>query len=142
MMFQPNAQTLALMRHTLNSLRSAANPQVLEMRIMTHHAQDERFGFLRNGARWHEVWEGMKSGKVGPDGKEVIKEEEKQKIGLGGLAGDYGDSESEEDDEDEETGRPSSPPPEPTDPPPPSPPRSPPPLPGSPPPPPLPSGEP
>jgi hypothetical protein len=137
-MFQPNAQTLALMSHTLNSLRSAANPQVLEMRIMTHHAQDERFGFLRSGGRWHEVWEGMKSGTVGPDGKEVVKEE-KKKIGLGGLAGDYGDSESEEDEED---GISSLPPPLPTASPPPSPPRSPPPLPGSPPPPPLPSNEP
>lgn len=53
------------MKRTANVLQAAANPALLEMKILSNHGADPRFGFLRKGKeqRWREVWERLRSGK-------------------------------------------------------------------------------
>lgn len=48
------------MTHTLTSLLSASNPQILELRILTLHHSDERFSFLKTGGRYRTAWERLK----------------------------------------------------------------------------------
>lgn len=107
------------MRHTLDSLKKAANPQVLELRILTLHHSDDRFSFLRTDGRYRTAWERLKNENLG------VKPDVQKTAGasLGGLMGAYGESDSDSDAEQEVA------PPEPTGLPPPSPPRDPPPLP-------------
>jgi hypothetical protein len=105
------------MRHTLKSLTSSPNPQILELRIMTHHASDPRFSFLKTNGRYSAYWQSLKGG---PE-KKV-----EQGTKLGGLMGMYAGSDSGSetgDDSDGEGVR------EPSGSPPPGPPQSPPPLP-------------
>ena len=106
------------MRHTLASLKKAANPQVLELRILTLHHSDDRFAFLRTDGRYRTAWERLKSGHVGDQASKSVA------TGLGGLMGAYGDSDDDDDDDDD-----GALPPMPASPPPPSPPHTPPPLP-------------
>ena len=47
------------MRHTATALASSPNSHQLEARILTNHASDERFAFLRG--RWTETWSRIKS---------------------------------------------------------------------------------
>lgn len=131
---QPPAQTLALMTHTLTSLRAASNPQILELRILTLHHSDERFSFLKTDGRYRKAWERLKRGEgVGAgDGDEANKSAGSGSgaMGLGGLMGAYGDSDTDDDEESEkEDDEEEDVPPAPDAPPPPSPPRDPPPLP-------------
>ena len=48
------------MTHTLTSLLSASNPQILELRILTLHHSDERFSFLKTGGRYRTAGERLK----------------------------------------------------------------------------------
>jgi hypothetical protein len=100
------------MEHTAKSLSTSPNPQVLELRILTHHAGDARFSFLKG--RYKDTWEAIKRGDKP---KETKPEGPTSKVGLGGLMGDYGDSDSEDSDEPEGVIEPSSPPPLPPSPP-------------------------
>jgi hypothetical protein len=100
------------MEHTAKSLLTSPNPQVLELRILTHHAGDARFSFLKG--RYKDTWEAIKRGDKP---KQPKLKESTGKGGLGGLMGDYGDSDSEDSDEPEGVVKPSSPPPLPPSPP-------------------------
>jgi hypothetical protein len=128
---QPPAQTLALMTHTLTSLLSASNPQILELRILTLHHSDERFSFLKTGGRYRKAWERLKRDEgVGTEveaKKPAGSGSGSRGSGLGGLMGAYADSDSDDDEESAKDGE--DVPPIPDAPPPPSPPRDPPPLP-------------
>lgn len=93
------------MEHTAKSLLSSPNPQVLELRILTHHAGDARFSFLKG--RYKDTWEAIKRGEKP---KDVKAEAGISKCGLGGLMGDYGDSDSEDSDVEEGVPEPPSPP--------------------------------
>lgn len=100
---QPPAAIRTLMEHTAKSLSVSPNPQVLELRILTHHAGDARFSFLKG--RYRNTWQAIKRGD-----KPVLKA---ATAGLGGMGGLMGyDSDDDTNDESEEEG----------DPPPPSPP--------------------
>lgn len=103
---QPPAAIRTLMEHTAKSLLTSPNPQVLELRILTHHAGDARFSFLKG--RYKDTWEAIKRGDKP---KQPKLEESTSKGGLGGLMGDYGDSDSENSDEPEGNTEPPSPPP-------------------------------
>lgn len=100
------------MEHTAKSLLTSPNPQVLELRILTHHAGDARFSFLKG--RYKDTWEAIKRGEKPKDPK---SDAASSKSGLGGLMGDYGDSESEDSDGQERVSEPPSPPPLPPAPP-------------------------
>lgn len=53
------------MRKLSATLSVAADPSLLEIRILANHGNDPRFGFLRRGGKWREVWEAIrKEGKV------------------------------------------------------------------------------
>jgi hypothetical protein len=83
------------MSHTALSISTSPNPKILEMRILAHHATDERFAFLRG--RWKDVWERVKV---------EVKKEKAQKSptaggGLGGLVGGYESDSGEESEEGE-----------------------------------------
>lgn len=52
------------MEHTLKALVASPNPQVLELRILTNHAGDRRFEFLKGRYRNH--WMRMKGEKAAP----------------------------------------------------------------------------
>lgn len=140
---QPSESTIQLMKHTLESIKSASNPQLLEMRILTHHASDARFDFLRARGKYHQAWQDLKAG-----GNMVGQQERKSTAAPGGLAGLVGayDDDSSNDDDDQSSGQeqeplnraPSELPPSPSlplppsSPPPPPPPSLPPPLPDEP----------
>ncbi|GHJ86189.1 hypothetical protein NliqN6_2591 [Naganishia liquefaciens] len=87
---EPPSAIKTLMMHTAKSLLSSPNPQVLELRILTHHAGDPRFSFLKG--RYKNTWEAIKRGEK-PD-----LDAGKSKGGLGGLMGEYGDSDSDDSD--------------------------------------------
>lgn len=90
------------MTHTAASLKSSPNPQILELRILTHHSSDTRFEFLKG--RYKSTWAAIKAGKpLAVKGeKKVPVVVEKKTGGLTGLMGDYGDSNSEEESEEGE----------------------------------------
>jgi hypothetical protein len=102
------------MRHTYKSLAASPNPQVLELRILTHHSGDTRFSFLKG--RYRAAWDAIKSGKDFPTrstqatatSRVPLAASVATKVGIGGLMGDYGDSDSEgegsEEKENEEDG--------------------------------------
>lgn len=90
------------MEHTAKSLVASPNPQVLELRILTHHAGDARFSFLKG--RYKDTWEAIKRGD-----KPVEAMTTTGNGGLGGLMGGYDSDES--DDGSEEEGDPPLPPP-------------------------------
>lgn len=94
---QPPPATLTLMSHTALSFTSSPNPRLLEMRIMTHHANDERFAFLRG--RYKDTWSKM---KAETSRRKTRPKEEKA---MGALVGGYESSDEESTDE------PSMPPP-------------------------------
>lgn len=114
------------MTHTAASLKSSPNPQILELRILTHHSADNRFEFLKG--RYKNTWMAIKAGKptVGEEKTVVPAVTGKQGGGLTGLMGNYGDSDSEDDSEEGEGAQAAEPPAAPADeglpPPPPSPP--------------------
>ncbi|KAJ9093734.1 hypothetical protein QFC21_006330 [Naganishia friedmannii] len=104
---EPPDAIKTLMRHTYKSLAASPNPQVLELRILTHHSGDTRFSFLKG--RYKAAWEAIKSGKDFPKPASTSLPATTMaaaKVGIGGLMGDYGDSDSEADgsgeDEEEE----------------------------------------
>ncbi|WVQ99277.1 hypothetical protein IAU59_006409 [Kwoniella sp. CBS 9459] len=128
---EPSASILATMQHTARAIYSSPNPSILEMRILTNHAKDERFEFLkgRYKAAWDKVKQKLK------DEKDDQRKAEEKKRGLGGLMGGYESSDDGDDnqDGDEDVGEPvgeAPPPPPPNEgddvPPPPSPPPPPP----------------
>lgn len=80
------------MSHTAFSLSSSPNPRLLEMRIMTHHANDDRFAFLRG--RYKSIW--LQTKEEARKSKSRPKEEK----AMGALVGGY--ESSDEDDEDNE----------------------------------------
>lgn len=89
------------MEHTAKSLVASPNPQVLELRILTHHAGDARFSFLKG--RYKDTWEAIKRGD-----KPVEAMTTTGNGGLGGLMGGY---DSDESDDGSEEGDPPLPPP-------------------------------
>lgn len=52
------------MERTAGALKGAANPALLEMKILANHGADPRFSFLRKGReqRWTDVWRRLRSG--------------------------------------------------------------------------------
>lgn len=89
---QPPAAIRTLMEHTAKSLLASPNSQVLELRILTHHAGDTRFSFLKG--RYKDTWESIKRGE-----KPAQAATTTGSSGLGGLMGGYdSDDESEEGD--------------------------------------------
>jgi hypothetical protein len=88
------------MEHTAKSLVASPNPQVLELRILTHHAGDARFSFLKG--RYKGTWEAIKRGD---------KPVEATTTGSGGLGGLMGGYDSDESDDGSEEGDPPLPPP-------------------------------
>ncbi|GAA5887565.1 hypothetical protein JCM5296_002620 [Sporobolomyces johnsonii] len=95
----PSPTQLALMRKLATTLSSAADPTMLEIRILTHHGADERFAFLRKGGKWRDVWERIRRGERVGGEKGEEKEEREEKGGLGGLAAYGSDSEDEGEEE-------------------------------------------
>ncbi|WWD02855.1 hypothetical protein V865_000897 [Kwoniella europaea PYCC6329] len=93
---EPPAPILALMQHTAKAIFSSPNPSVLELRILTNHANDERFEFLkgRYKSTWTKIKNELRKGKQ----KEQREKEKEKGIGLGGLGGydSSGDSDGEE----------------------------------------------
>ncbi|KAJ9104174.1 hypothetical protein QFC20_004611 [Naganishia adeliensis] len=88
----PPAAIRTLMEHTAKSLLASPNSQVLELRILTHHAGDTRFSFLKG--RYKDTWESIKRGE-----KPAQAATTTGSSGLGGLMGGYdSDDESEEGD--------------------------------------------
>ena len=87
---KPSSAISTLMLHTAASFSSSPNPRLLEMRIMTHHANDERFDFLRGRYKttWMKVKEEVRRGKARP----------KEEKAMGALVGGYesGDEDVEE----------------------------------------------
>lgn len=75
------------MSHTAQSLSTSPNPRLLEMRILTHHAQDERFDFLRG--RYKDTWIRLKS-----EARQV-KAKPKEEKAMGALVGGYESSDDE-----------------------------------------------
>jgi hypothetical protein len=87
------------MNHTLTSLMSSPNPQILELRILTHHSGDPRFSFLKG--RYRRRWEQLKIDRaVKEQAAQKEKEVDSKKETLAGLMGDYGDSDESEDEVD------------------------------------------
>jgi hypothetical protein len=87
------------MNHTLTSLMSSPNPQILELRILTHHSGDSRFSFLKG--RYRRRWEQLKIDRVvRQQAAQKEKEVDSKKETLAGLMGDYGDSDESEDEVD------------------------------------------
>ncbi|WVF71617.1 hypothetical protein IAT40_006425 [Kwoniella sp. CBS 6097] len=95
---EPPAAILATMQHTAKAIFASPNPSVLELRILTNHAKDERFEFLKG--RYKEAWNKIK--KALKDEKDNQRKAEEKKSGLGGLMGGYESSDGEEGDEDED----------------------------------------
>lgn len=83
------------MEHTAKSLLSSPNPQILELRILTHHAGDARFSFLKG--RYKNTWQAIKRG----DKPEKTGVEAPTPVSAGGLGGLMGGYESEDDTADE-----------------------------------------
>lgn len=83
------------MSHTATALYASPNPQILESRILTNHAQDPRFEFLRG--RWKDTWLGIK--KDAKAKKDLTSgRSEREKKAVGGLIGGYeSDSDSDSD---------------------------------------------
>ena len=76
------------MSHTALSLASSTNPNLLEMRIMTHHASDDRFTFLKG--RYKDTWRKVK--------EEVRKRKRKpvEDKAVGALVGGYESSDEDQ----------------------------------------------
>ncbi|ORY34110.1 hypothetical protein BCR39DRAFT_518528 [Naematelia encephala] len=109
---EPSPDILTLMHHTATSLLASPNPRILELRIMTHHASDPRFNFLRgrHPLAWARIKAQVKVEKAKKEDPERIKREQGK---VAGLVGGY---ESDSEDEDEDEGEPKdSPPPLPDD---------------------------
>ncbi|KAL7421757.1 hypothetical protein Q5752_003528 [Cryptotrichosporon argae] len=105
----------ALMAHTALSLARSPDPTTLEIKIMTHHASDARFAFLRG--QWASAWARAKV-----DAAQAVRREkglDKEK-GLGGLMGEYssGSDDDIDDDDDDRNHDAENPAPEPDEPPP------------------------
>ncbi|WWD17417.1 hypothetical protein CI109_101858 [Kwoniella shandongensis] len=115
---EPPPAILQLITHTARAILSSPNPSVLELRILTNHATDDRFSFLRPNGRYRSVWEKAKAEYKRK--KEEERADQERKKGLGGL-GDYA-SDSDEDEEEEDEGTPGEPEGETPPPPPPLPP--------------------
>ncbi|WOO77052.1 uncharacterized protein LOC62_01G000651 [Vanrija pseudolonga] len=143
---EPPADVLKLMTHTAKSLAASPNPAMLEMRIVTRHASDARFAFLRAGGPWSGAWSRVRAqegvapapGALGagraadakpkPPVSAAAKGIGLPSASMGGLMGGYGsDSDAESDHSADEI--PDSPHDDPPPPPPGSPPPSPPPSP-------------
>lgn len=58
------------MQHTAKALRSSPDRAMLEMRIMTNHAGDSRFAFLRG--RWPDAWARVKGLQAVPAQREDV----------------------------------------------------------------------
>lgn len=87
------------MSHTAASLASSPNSSLLEIRILTHHATDERFSFLKG--RYKAAWERIKA-EARKDNAVAAQAAAVAGGGLGTLMGGYdsdsdgnGDSDSE-----------------------------------------------
>ncbi|OCF60481.1 hypothetical protein L486_00114 [Kwoniella mangroviensis CBS 10435] len=110
---EPPAPVLALMQHTAKAIFSSPNPSVLELRILTNHANDERFEFLKGRYKptWTKIKDDLKKGKQ----KEQREKEKKKGIGLGGLGGyDSSDNSDDDNEQKEEVDDVQSPPPPPS----------------------------
>ncbi|SGY30222.1 BQ5605_C002g01130 [Microbotryum silenes-dioicae] len=99
---EPSETQLALMKKLHTTLSNAADPSLLEIRIMANHGRDPRFDFLRKEGKWSDVWERIKKGE--PVGEEARRNDE-ENVGNGsgnglglGLNGYGSDSEEEEGD--------------------------------------------
>lgn len=92
------------MKKLHSTLKGAQNPSLLEMRILTNHANDPKFQFLKTGGKWRDVWERIRRGEA----VEASKQQKPDKPAGGGLAGlgDYGSSESESEEEEEPSAEP------------------------------------
>ncbi|KAL1413533.1 hypothetical protein Q8F55_001307 [Vanrija albida] len=140
---EPPADILKLMTHTAKSLAASPNAAMLEMRIVTRHASDARFAFLRAGGPWSGTWGRVRAqegvaparGSLRADAsvKKPVSAAAKgigvQSASMGGLMGGYGSGDDSDDDDDEDDETPDSPHEDPPPPPPGSPPPSPPPPP-------------
>jgi hypothetical protein len=83
------------MMHTATSLLASPNPRILESRILTNHARDERFEFLKG--RWKLTWDRTK--KDAKAKKDLLSgRSEKEKKSVGTLIGDYASSDEDESD--------------------------------------------
>ncbi|WVQ67792.1 uncharacterized protein L199_005997 [Kwoniella botswanensis] len=95
---EPPGPILALMQHTAKAIFSSPNPSVLELRILTNHANDERFEFLKGRYKltWTKIKDDLRKGKQ----KEQREKEKEKGIGLGGLGG-YDSSEDSDGEEEQ-----------------------------------------
>lgn len=83
------------MMHTATSLLASPNPRILESRILTNHARDERFEFLKG--RWKLTWDRTKKDATAK--KDLLSgRSEKEKKSVGTLIGDYASSDEDESD--------------------------------------------
>ncbi|SCZ90940.1 BZ3500_MvSof-1268-A1-R1_Chr1-3g02403 [Microbotryum saponariae] len=95
---EPSEIQLALMKKLHTTLSNAADPSLLEIRIMANHGRDPRFDFLRKEGKWSDVWERIKKGEpVGEEARRNAEENVGNGLGLG-LNGYGSDSEEEEGD--------------------------------------------
>lgn len=90
------------MSHTITALFASPNPQILELRILTNHAGDPRFSFLKG--RYRIAWQRMKDERDPRTIKHRLEEtsrlaaeekEEGRECGIRGLMGAYGDSDND-----------------------------------------------
>lgn len=100
---QPSETQLALMRKLHTTLSAAAQPSLLEMRILANHGADPRFAFLRKGGKWSDEWAIIRrGGKVESEKRKEEAEkklEEVEKSATGGLVGYGSDLEDESEQE-------------------------------------------
>lgn len=80
------------MRKLSTTLSTAADPSLLEIRILANHGNDPRFGFLRKGGKWRNVWE-----EIRREGKVETAVPAAGAAGLGLVA--YGSEEESEEEE-------------------------------------------
>ncbi|SCV68824.1 BQ2448_945 [Microbotryum intermedium] len=93
---EPSRTQLALMKKLHSTLSNAADPSLLEIRIMANHGRDSRFDFLRKEGKWSEVWDKIKRGE--PVGEEAKRKDEEKVVagnglGLNGYGSDSGEEE-------------------------------------------------
>jgi hypothetical protein len=83
--------------HRLDTLlRSAADPSLLEFRILARHAADPRFAFLRPNGRFRAEWQAIRAAASTTAGTNETKPPaEASNTSLGSLAA-YGDSSDED----------------------------------------------
>ena len=52
------------MDRTSRMLATSKNPSMLEIRIMTNHASDPKFAFLRDSSPLNRYWNDLRAGKI------------------------------------------------------------------------------